>query len=145
MAGTWRDSGDHTLPPGREQGPEGPAAASKTFLAAVPDVKATVRQRIVASDRVVSHIWFTDISREFSATSPARANPSTLSRPISCASGTARSPTMAPRRQSDVPHTDRRDPEIAATPTRPSLVVHRRDQIAPPSMSRRSATVQDFS
>jgi predicted ester cyclase len=50
---------DHTLPPGREQGPEGPAAASKAFLAAVPDLKVTVIQRIVASDRVVSHLWFT--------------------------------------------------------------------------------------
>jgi len=30
---------DHTLPPGRPQGPAGPAAASKAFLAAVPDLK----------------------------------------------------------------------------------------------------------
>lgn len=50
---------DHTLPPGRPQGPSGPAAASKAFLAAVPDLVATVQQRIVAGDRVVSHLRFT--------------------------------------------------------------------------------------
>lgn len=50
---------DHTLPPGREQGIAGPAAASKAFLAAVPDLKVTVVQRLVVSDRVVSHLRFT--------------------------------------------------------------------------------------
>ncbi|KJS51628.1 lipoprotein, partial [Streptomyces rubellomurinus subsp. indigoferus] len=30
--------GDNTLPPGRRQGPAGPAAASKPFRAAVPDL-----------------------------------------------------------------------------------------------------------
>lgn len=49
---------DHTLPPGRPQGPSGPAAASKAFLAAVPDLKVTVIQRIVVKDRVVSHMRF---------------------------------------------------------------------------------------
>jgi len=50
---------DHTLPPGRPQGPTGPAAASKAFLTAVPDLKVAVEQRIVVADRVVSHLRFT--------------------------------------------------------------------------------------
>ena len=50
---------DHTLPPGRPQGPAGPAAASKAFLAAVPDLKVAVAQQILAGDRVVSHLRFT--------------------------------------------------------------------------------------
>src|ERR1700736_2896051 len=33
---------DHTLPPGRPQGPEGPAFASRRFRAAVPDLKVAV-------------------------------------------------------------------------------------------------------
>lgn len=50
---------DHTLPAGRPQGPSGPAAASKAFLGAVPDLKVTVVQRLVVADRVVSHLRFT--------------------------------------------------------------------------------------
>ena len=50
---------DHALPPGRPQGPAGPAAASKAFLAAVPDLRVAVLQRLVVSDRVVSHLRFT--------------------------------------------------------------------------------------
>ncbi len=50
---------DRTLPPGRPQGPEGPAAASRAFLAAVPDLRVTVAQRLVVGDRVVSHLRFT--------------------------------------------------------------------------------------
>lgn len=50
---------DHTLPPGRPQGPSGPAAASKGFLGAVPDLKLEVVQRLVVGDRVVSHLRFT--------------------------------------------------------------------------------------
>ena len=50
---------DHTLPSGRPQGPTGPAAASKQFLAAVPDLKTEVLQRIIVGDRVVSHLHFT--------------------------------------------------------------------------------------
>jgi predicted ester cyclase len=50
---------DHALPAGRPQGPAGPAAASKTFLAAVPDLRVTVIQRLVVSDRIVSHLRFT--------------------------------------------------------------------------------------
>jgi predicted ester cyclase len=50
---------DHTLPSGRPQGPSGPAAASKGFLGAVPDLKVAVVQRIVVKDRVVSNLRFT--------------------------------------------------------------------------------------
>jgi len=50
---------DHTLPPGRPQGPAGPAAAAKNFLAAVPDLKVVVSQQILAGDRIVSHLRFT--------------------------------------------------------------------------------------
>ncbi|SFM64884.1 Predicted ester cyclase [Methylobacterium pseudosasicola] len=50
---------DRTPPPGRRPGPSGPAAAGKAFLAAVPDLTVMVVQRIVAGDRVVSHLRFT--------------------------------------------------------------------------------------
>jgi predicted ester cyclase len=50
---------DHTLPPGRPQGPTGPQVASRGFLAAVPDLRMTVIQRLVVGDRVVSHLRFT--------------------------------------------------------------------------------------
>lgn len=53
------DFTDHTLPKGRPQGPEGPAAASRAFLTAVPDLKVSVVQRLVVGDRVVSHLRFT--------------------------------------------------------------------------------------
>src|SRR3981189_3238311 len=39
---------DHTLPPGRPQGPEGPAFASRQFRTAVPDLNVTVEKMIVA-------------------------------------------------------------------------------------------------
>ena len=50
---------DHSLPPGRPQGPTGPVQASRTFLAAVPDLRLTVVQRLVVGDRVISHLHFT--------------------------------------------------------------------------------------
>jgi predicted ester cyclase len=50
---------DHALPAGRPQGPAGPASASKAFLAAVPDLRVAVLQRLVVGDRVVSHLRFT--------------------------------------------------------------------------------------
>jgi predicted ester cyclase len=50
---------DHTLPQGRPQGPTGPVQASGTFLAAVPDLRLTVVQRIVVGDRVISQLHFT--------------------------------------------------------------------------------------
>ncbi len=53
------DFTDRTLPPGRPQGPDGPVAASRVFLAAVPDLSVTVVQRLIVGDRVVSHLNFT--------------------------------------------------------------------------------------
>jgi predicted ester cyclase len=50
---------DHTLPPGRPQGPEGPAFASRQFRAAVPDLRVTVEKMIVAGDYVTVHMSFT--------------------------------------------------------------------------------------
>jgi len=50
---------DHTLPPGRPQGPEGPAFASRHFRAAVPDLEVTVEKLIVAGDYVTVHVRFT--------------------------------------------------------------------------------------
>src|SRR3979490_133470 len=50
---------DHPLPPGRPQGPEGPAFASRRFRAAVPDLKVTVEKMIVAGDYVTVHMNFT--------------------------------------------------------------------------------------
>ena len=50
---------DRTLPPGRPQGPEGPAFALRQFRAAVPDLNVTVEKMIVASDYVTVHMRFT--------------------------------------------------------------------------------------
>jgi predicted ester cyclase len=50
---------DRTLPPGRPQGPEGPAFASRQFRAAVPDLKVAVEKVIVAGDYVTVHMSFT--------------------------------------------------------------------------------------
>lgn len=50
---------DHTLPPRRPQGPDGPAEAAKAFMAAVPDLRCQVVQRLIVGDRVVSHLRFT--------------------------------------------------------------------------------------
>jgi predicted ester cyclase len=50
---------DHTLPPDRPQGPQGPAFASRQFRAAVPDLKVTVEKLIVAGDYVIVHMSFT--------------------------------------------------------------------------------------
>jgi predicted ester cyclase len=49
---------DHTLPPGRPQGPEGPALASKNFRAAVPDLGVEIRKIVVAGDYVTVHMDF---------------------------------------------------------------------------------------
>jgi predicted ester cyclase len=49
---------DHTLPPGRPQGPEGPALASRQFRAAVPDLNVTVEKMIVAADYITVHMSF---------------------------------------------------------------------------------------
>lgn len=50
---------DHTLPPGRPQGPEGPAFASKRFRQAVPDLRVEVQKLIFADDYVTAHMVFT--------------------------------------------------------------------------------------
>jgi predicted ester cyclase len=50
---------DHTLPPGRPQGPQGPLFASHQFRAAVPDLAVTVEKMIVASEYVTVHMKFT--------------------------------------------------------------------------------------
>jgi predicted ester cyclase len=49
---------DHTLPPGRPQGPQGPAFASKNFRAAVPDLGVEVTKMVVANDYVTVHMRF---------------------------------------------------------------------------------------
>lgn len=50
---------DHTLPPGRPQGPDGPAFASRNFRAAVPDLGVEIRKMIIAGDYVTVHMAFT--------------------------------------------------------------------------------------
>ncbi|NWA00147.1 ester cyclase [Pseudomonas gingeri] len=49
---------DHTLPAGRQQGPQGPLQASRAFRAAVPDLTCEVVQMIVAGDRVSAQLHF---------------------------------------------------------------------------------------
>jgi predicted ester cyclase len=49
---------DHALPPGRPQGPTGPAYASAHFRAAVPDLSVEVKLMIVADNFVTVHMAF---------------------------------------------------------------------------------------
>jgi predicted ester cyclase len=49
---------DHTLPPGRPQGPTGPAFASHQFRAAVPDLSVEVEKMVVADEYVTVHMTF---------------------------------------------------------------------------------------
>lgn len=49
---------DHTLPPGRPQGPDGPAFASKNFRVAVPDLSVEVRKMVFSGDYVTVHMTF---------------------------------------------------------------------------------------
>jgi hypothetical protein len=74
------DFTDHTLPPGRPQGPDGPAFASKTFRAAVPDLSVEVKKMIVAGDYVAVHMDFRAISPAPSARPRAKARRSISSR-----------------------------------------------------------------
>lgn len=53
------DFTDHTLPPGRPQGPEGPAFASRNFRAAVPDLAVEIRKMIISGDYATVHMAFT--------------------------------------------------------------------------------------
>ncbi|WP_284945087.1 ester cyclase [Acidisoma cladoniae] len=50
---------DHTLPPGRPQGPTGPAYASSHFRMAVPDLQVEVQKMVIAGDYVAVHMVFT--------------------------------------------------------------------------------------
>jgi predicted ester cyclase len=78
---------DRTLPPGRPQGPEGPAFASHQFRAAVPDLTVTAEKMIVAGDYVTVHMRFASVRRG------VRAKPFPSSPPTSSRSRTAASPT----------------------------------------------------
>jgi predicted ester cyclase len=49
---------DRALPPGRPQGPAGPAFASEHFRAAVPDLSVEVLKMIVAGEFVTVHMVF---------------------------------------------------------------------------------------
>ena len=50
---------DRTLPPGRPQGPAGPAYASKHFRTAVPDLGCEVEKVVLAGDYATVHMKFT--------------------------------------------------------------------------------------
>jgi predicted ester cyclase len=50
---------DHTLPPGRPQGPAGPAFASAHFRRAVPDLRVEVVKMVVAGEYVTVNMVFT--------------------------------------------------------------------------------------
>ncbi|QGZ39755.1 putative ester cyclase [Pseudoduganella flava] len=50
---------DRTLPPGRAQGPDGPLQASRTFRAAVPDLRAEATDIVAEGDRVAVRLHFT--------------------------------------------------------------------------------------
>ncbi|AUH50703.1 ester cyclase [Chromobacterium sp. ATCC 53434] len=50
---------DRTLPEGRQQGTAGPLQASRTFRAAVPDLKVEVTDMVLAADRVALRLHFT--------------------------------------------------------------------------------------
>lgn len=50
---------DHTLPPGRRQGPSGLADAGAAFFAAFPDGRVRVLQQMLVGDRIVSHLRVT--------------------------------------------------------------------------------------
>ena len=49
---------DRALPPGRPQGPKGPAFASEHFRAAVPDLTVEVAKMIIAEEYVTVHMTF---------------------------------------------------------------------------------------
>ena len=49
---------DRTLPPGRAQGINGVLTASKTFRAALPDLKAEIEELLVVNDRAVVRYVF---------------------------------------------------------------------------------------
>jgi predicted ester cyclase len=84
---------DRTLPPGRPQGPEGPAFASRQFRAAVPDLKVTVEKMILAGDYVTVHMRFTghftgSFGKVRATARPSPSSPPTWSRRRTAASRT---------------------------------------------------------
>lgn len=50
---------DHTLPPGRPQGPAGPLFSSSNFRKAVPDLKCNVKDLLITGDKVTVRMIFT--------------------------------------------------------------------------------------
>lgn len=50
---------DNTLPPGRPQGVTGPATASATFRAAVPDLACELSDMLVVGDKIAVRLRFT--------------------------------------------------------------------------------------
>lgn len=66
---------DRTLPPGRPQGPQGPAFASHQFRAAVPDLGVEVKKMIIAGDYVTVQWYSPAILVACLAKSGAAANP----------------------------------------------------------------------
>lgn len=53
-----RDFRDNTLPAGRPQGPTGPAVASRTFRAAVPDLRCELADLLVTGDKLTARLVF---------------------------------------------------------------------------------------
>ncbi|WP_336763385.1 ester cyclase [Asaia sp. VD9] len=49
---------DHTPPPGRVAGPEGPALAAREFLKAIPDLQVTVTRMVLSGPYVTVHMHF---------------------------------------------------------------------------------------
>ncbi|WP_051710738.1 ester cyclase [Streptomyces sp. NRRL S-350] len=49
---------DNTLPPGRPQGPTGPALASRTFRGAVPDLTCELSDVLVTGDKITARLVF---------------------------------------------------------------------------------------
>jgi hypothetical protein len=84
---------DHTLPPGRPQGPQGPAFASEHFRAAAPDLTVEIRKMVVADYYVTVHRNSKAISPGPSARPRARDSQSISSLPTCSRSPTAASPT----------------------------------------------------
>ncbi|MFD3947438.1 ester cyclase [Streptomyces sp. NPDC058579] len=52
------DFKDNTLPPGRPQGPAGPAFASKNFRAAVPDLTCELSDLLITGDKITARLVF---------------------------------------------------------------------------------------
>ncbi|MGW2547340.1 ester cyclase [Kitasatospora sp. NPDC001574] len=49
---------DNTLPDGRPQGPAGPAFASRTFRAAVPDLTCELADLLITGDMITARLVF---------------------------------------------------------------------------------------